>query len=123
MRWLLKLYPPAWRERYEAEMAALLDEQRAGRRSVIDLLRGAADAWVIGPRGPLGGLQVWLAVAAYAIASLLVATAQRFTEDAGPLDTLFEVLFWLLFIVFTTWIAQQPSARCDLGGITRSRRL
>ncbi|HEY3218668.1 MAG TPA: hypothetical protein VGK15_06245 [Candidatus Limnocylindria bacterium] len=121
MRWLLKLYPPAWRERYESEMAALLEQQRAGQRSAIDLLLGAADAWVIGPRGPLGGLQVWLAVGAYAIASVLVAIAQRVTGGAGPWGTLFEILFWVLFIVFTTWLSQQPSARCTLG-VKRSRR-
>lgn len=36
MKWLLRLYPPAWRRRYEAEMGALLDEQRAGTRTAWD---------------------------------------------------------------------------------------
>jgi len=122
MRWLLKLYPPAWRERYEEEMAALLDEQKAGKRSVVDLVRGAADAWIIGPRGPLGGLQVWLAAVAFAASSITVAIARRVVGESAPWDTLFEMLFWILFIVFTTFVAQQPGMRCDLGRLTRSRR-
>jgi hypothetical protein len=121
MKWLLKLYPPAWRARYEAEMAALLDEQRAGRRGVIDLVRGAADAWIIGPRGPLGGLHVWMAALAYAGASIGIAVAQRVLGDAAPWDTLFQIVFWLLFIIFTTWLAGQPGMRCSLRG-TRARR-
>ena len=41
---LLRLYPPAWRARYEEEMLALLEEHRLSLRSRIDLLRGALDA-------------------------------------------------------------------------------
>ena len=29
MRWLLRLYPAAWRERYGEEFGAILDSQRA----------------------------------------------------------------------------------------------
>jgi len=122
MRWLLKLYPPAWRERYEDEMAALLDEQKDGRRSAVDLVRGAADAWIIGPRGPLGGLQVWLAAVAFAVSSVAVAVARRVIGESAPWDTLFEMLFWVLFIVFTTFVAQQPGMRCDLRALTRRSR-
>jgi len=28
MRWLLRLYPRAWRERYEEEMLAVLEEHK-----------------------------------------------------------------------------------------------
>jgi hypothetical protein len=41
---LLRLYPRAWRERYEAEMLAVLEQFRLGRRGRIDLARGAIDA-------------------------------------------------------------------------------
>jgi hypothetical protein len=44
MKWVLKLYPPAWRERYEAEMLALLEQHHVTWRTLIDLLRGAVDA-------------------------------------------------------------------------------
>lgn len=42
--WILHLYPPAWRERYEAEMAALLEQHHITPWTVLDLLVGALDA-------------------------------------------------------------------------------
>ena len=44
MRWLVRLYPSDWRERYGAELEALLDEVPASARQVLDLVRGAIDA-------------------------------------------------------------------------------
>jgi hypothetical protein len=41
MKRLLRLYPPAWRARYEAEVADLLDQLPAERPLVLDLIRGA----------------------------------------------------------------------------------
>jgi len=41
---LLKLYPRAWRERYETEMVALLEEHTVTLFTLIDLLFGALDA-------------------------------------------------------------------------------
>jgi MFS family permease len=38
---LLSLYPEGWRERYGAEMSALLDETPPGIAATLDLLRGA----------------------------------------------------------------------------------
>ena len=123
MKWLLKLYPPAWRRRYEAEMAALLEDQRAGRRSVIDLVRGATDAWILGPRGPLGGAQVWIAVVAYGIASVVVMIGRRMLGLVdGDWDTVFQILYWSLFIVFINWLGHQPAARCELPRLFGRRR-
>lgn len=42
--WMLRLYPPAWRERYEAEMIALLEQHEITFWTVVDLLIGALDA-------------------------------------------------------------------------------
>jgi DNA-binding MarR family transcriptional regulator len=42
--WILHLYPPAWRERYEAEMVALLEQHALTLWTVVDLLVGALDA-------------------------------------------------------------------------------
>jgi DNA-binding MarR family transcriptional regulator len=42
--WILRLYPPAWRERYETEMAALLEQHHLTLWTVLDLLVGALDA-------------------------------------------------------------------------------
>jgi hypothetical protein len=45
-RSLLRLYPPRWRQRYEEEVGALVDEQPLGAGVVLDLLRGAFDAHI-----------------------------------------------------------------------------
>jgi DNA-binding PadR family transcriptional regulator len=42
--WLLRLYPIAWRERYEMEMVALLEQHHITLWTVLDLLIGALDA-------------------------------------------------------------------------------
>lgn len=39
---LVRLHPPAWRERYGDEMLAMLEGQPLSRREVIDLVRSAA---------------------------------------------------------------------------------
>ncbi len=119
MRSLLKLYPPAWRRRYEAELAALLEEQRIGSRGALDLIRGAADAWIIGPRGPLGGLTVWLATLAFAVATIVTIARPSFGE---PNETLFQAAYWILFLGFIWWIGDQPGARCDLSRLTSRLR-
>lgn len=41
---LLRLYPKAWRQRYEVEMQALLDQHEVTIGTRLDLLRGALDA-------------------------------------------------------------------------------
>ena len=42
--WLVKLYPRAWRERYEVEMLALLSEYQITLLTIFDLLFGVVDA-------------------------------------------------------------------------------
>ncbi len=44
MKWLVRLYPAAWRERYGDEMEALLAERPLGPFDVVDLFLGAFDA-------------------------------------------------------------------------------
>jgi hypothetical protein len=44
--WLIRLYPPAWRRRYGRELEELLATQPASYRTAIDLIAGAADAWL-----------------------------------------------------------------------------
>ncbi len=48
MKWMLRLYPRAWRERYEEEMLALLEQHRRTWRTGVDLLRGAWEAHLDG---------------------------------------------------------------------------
>jgi hypothetical protein len=44
MRWLIHLYPGAWRKRYGEEFAAVLASQRASPGLVLDVIGGAVDA-------------------------------------------------------------------------------
>ncbi|MFD2082446.1 hypothetical protein SAMN05421678_102109 [Actinopolymorpha cephalotaxi] len=45
-RALVALYPPAWRERYGEEFAALLEDTGVHLRQVLDVLPAAASAWI-----------------------------------------------------------------------------
>ncbi len=40
-RWLLWLYPRAWRKRYGVELAALVEDSGVSARGLLDLIRGA----------------------------------------------------------------------------------
>ena len=42
---VLRLYPTAWRDRYGEELEALLECHDVTRRTLLDLLLGALDAW------------------------------------------------------------------------------
>lgn len=44
MKWMVQLYPAAWRQRYGEEFAAVLAEQRASPGLILDVLAGAVDA-------------------------------------------------------------------------------
>jgi hypothetical protein len=51
MKRLIRLYPPAWRARYEAEVADLLDQLPMDPSLAVDLIRGA---WVERARSASG---------------------------------------------------------------------
>ncbi|MGH2488573.1 MAG: hypothetical protein ACRDFR_03015 [Candidatus Limnocylindria bacterium] len=58
MKRLLRLYPAAWRARYDGELAALLDELPANRGMAVDLVHGALReharaAWRRIPEAPI----------------------------------------------------------------------
>ena len=44
MKWLIQLYPEAWRKRYGDEFATVLASQHASLGLVLDVLGGAVDA-------------------------------------------------------------------------------
>jgi ATP-dependent Clp protease ATP-binding subunit ClpC len=46
VEWLLRLYPSAWRQRYQEEMQALLELHTITAATALDLLFGALDAWL-----------------------------------------------------------------------------
>ena len=43
---LVRLYPPAWRDRYLAELEDLLADRPPTVRDRVDIVRGALDAWI-----------------------------------------------------------------------------
>jgi hypothetical protein len=49
---LLRLYPRAWRDRYEPEMLAVLEASRLDWRTRLDLIHGALDAHIRPARAP-----------------------------------------------------------------------
>ena len=86
---LLRCYPPAWRERYETEMTAVLEDHRASVVTWFDLLRGAFDARLdpafAGGRNVLinrmrrSEIAVFCAFVVYVLAGM---GFQKMTEDA-----------------------------------------
>ena len=42
--WILRCYPPRWRERYQEEITALLEQHTITSKTLLDLLLGALDA-------------------------------------------------------------------------------
>ena len=44
MKWLIRVFPRRWRERYGEEVQALLEENPPSRADVLDVARGALDA-------------------------------------------------------------------------------
>lgn len=49
--WLVRLYPPAWRERYGDELGDLLADHRVGPRDVFDVARAALTERIHNPSG------------------------------------------------------------------------
>ena len=78
------LYPRAWRERYGEELQELLERERLGFRTRLDLVRGAVDAH-LHPRAP-SRLPVLAAVTASALAvahAIALATHPVATDWPG----------------------------------------
>ena len=44
MKWLVRLYPRAWRRQYEQEFTRLLEEYNSSFMTVLDVILGACDA-------------------------------------------------------------------------------
>jgi Clp amino terminal domain, pathogenicity island component len=59
VKWLLWLYPRRWRRRYGDEFLAVLEERGFSVTALLDILRGALDAWLhpelVAVPAPVGG--------------------------------------------------------------------
>lgn len=77
---LLRLYPRAWRTRYEAELLELLDARPPDRAARVDLVRGAVDAQ-LHPGQPV---RIPTAAAAVAGGAWIAAAAVSLVEPSLP---------------------------------------
>lgn len=111
MRWLLRLYPRAWRERYEEEMLAVLENHGVRLVTVIDLLFGALDAY-LNYTGVSEGMmsvveklrtRVIMVFCGFVVYGLGWSMLQRFTDPFPLYETVakvypeFDICFRVLF--------------------------
>jgi uncharacterized membrane protein len=112
MRWLIRLYPAGWRERYGDELEQLLCDLRpsASKAAVAtDLVRGALDARLqrgidmqksdrtaIG-RGVLIGAIIWLGLSVEVLLSNVVFPSKT-DDDAVPVLVSYLCIFAALFL-------------------------
>jgi len=46
VKWLLRMYPRRWRDRYGDELLCLLEQRDLSASVILDMVRGAVDAWL-----------------------------------------------------------------------------
>jgi WD40 repeat protein len=78
-RFLVRCYPPRWRQRYAAELLEVLDQHRPTARTVVNLCAIAVStrldpAWRI-ERHPMTGLRRWAPPVLAAVAAVLLLPA------------------------------------------------
>jgi hypothetical protein len=122
---LLRLYPRAWRMRYEEEVRALLDDRAPDWRDVAGLIRGAGAEWthsVVDPyehpvlSGLLRGLGHWLALtAAIGLTAGAVGNALRVFAGEPPAWVGLASAVTTLVVPFRAWGAQLGLGRIPIG--------
>lgn len=111
MSMMLRLYPRAWRDRYEDEMGWLLEARPAGWRDRFDLVLGAADAWLHPPR------RSWLPPAAALLGGgLWTLAATTLVLQPAPPD-------WPFYLVETLPLAITAGASMLVAAIGVALRL
>ncbi|MCW3815099.1 hypothetical protein ONA91_11600 [Micromonospora sp. DR5-3] len=109
IRLLLACYPPSFRERYGAELAALVEDTGTGRRVCWDLAVGAAAAWVrprftgspderVRLRVQAGLSTTWVALCLGMLAVPMVARALLDPPVPGATGTV-RTLVWVAWLV------------------------
>lgn len=140
---LLRLYPRAWRERYESEMLAVLEQFRLGPRGRLDLARGAIDArlnalsplpaaaallagglWTFGGAGIVtqpappdwpGYLLETLPLAMIAVAAGGVATLGCWARRRDAAGRMGVVAIWCSIVGHVAWFVALAAAFVGLG--------
>jgi hypothetical protein len=110
-RWLLRLYPVAWRERYGDEFAALLDLAPLSLWTVLDIVLGALDArlfsrnWRLAPMTTLtqrlrrSEITIFCAYIAFVVAGSAFAKVTEYDDFHDATHT-----FPLIGLAFTTLV-------------------
>jgi len=122
MNGLLRLYPAAWRHRYLEEVSDLLAERPPSLRDRLDLIAGAADAWIhpqvaARPREETESIMRPVAAAAlfviggglWALGGVVQATAaygvEGYKESNGVMIVIAGVLLTALGAIGRAWSA------------------
>jgi len=127
--WLLRLYPRVWRERYGAEVAAMLADEKPSLRLVVDLLAGAIDARlnpqsiaqgasmstplfrcapVAATRADMRKSNLTMLGGTLAFALLYIAARHQFPAARPYLDTLAYASFSLPVVIGSYWTQLKP---------------
>jgi hypothetical protein len=119
-RYLIRLYPATWRERYGEEFEALLDDSASGWPVIFDLLKGAIRMQLSLPTLPKLALMLSLAGLAAGLAISFMVTP-RYVSEAGMA---FEgSAAGINFLEFLTQCQKEVLSRTSLKGIIQDPRL
>ena len=101
MKWLLKLYPPAWRRRYGEEFLVLLEAQSFSLIALIDIALGAFDAHLhFRASAKRTSRPLWLALLAGGALALLLFSAAA-EPEAVPL--VIAILVTIAYVLVGIW--------------------
>lgn len=87
---LLKLYPRTWRQRYEQEVLAVIEQRPLSLADRIDLLLGAISSWsraALPARRPTRGGRMRLRLFTQAAVAVVVAIVALLAGDGAPLQS------------------------------------
>ena len=115
--WILRCYPPRWRERYQEEIVALLEQHTITTKTLLDLLLGALDARLDPTYRSKDGFMFQnirdmrslsiLYVCALTRVSILVnllAYIKRLTRLSGQHSRLYNRNTWINLRVYSTFV-------------------
>jgi hypothetical protein len=97
--WLVRLYPPVWRERYGEEFLVLLEARPPRHSDLIDIAWGALDAHLF-PQAPAGRFRMFTRIAGVAAMAAGVALLGGFLGFIVPGINEYTVLaFYVLALI------------------------
>lgn len=102
MHWLVRLYPPRWRRRYEAEFVALLEDVRPRGLALVNVLVGALLAHFAPPPDDLGAAQP---VGGIDVTRAFPPPARQTAFALAALALLVPTIVFLSLAVLKYWLA------------------